>query len=230
MLYTTIVLNKCYHFDNTDRDLKPDNIGFDIRGDVKLFDFGLAKELDETMKSGYCSDFYELSGNTGSLRYMAPEIALSEPYNLTADVYSFGLLLWQVCSLDLPYDGMTRRDHAEYVVRGSERPTLSSTWSTALRIVMKRSWEPNPATRPSMDSIHKILRQEIAAMRDGDETGLENIKRRSTFVLNKESVANPVQTLTKASELMLSAQTSTRNLLSNVVEQSTASQRQATAA
>ena len=53
------------------RDLKPDNIGFDIRGDVKLFDFGLAKELDDSMKS--CEEFYELSGNTGSLRYMAPE-------------------------------------------------------------------------------------------------------------------------------------------------------------
>lgn len=171
------------------RDLKPDNIGFDIRGDVKLFDFGLAKELDPSLKAGI-SELYELSGNTGSLRYMAPEVAKSEPYNLSADVYSFGLLLWQVCSLDLPYDGMNRQDHAELVVHGNERPQLDSSWSTPLRILMKRAWEPDPLVRPSMDSIYKILRREICALRDGDDSGLEHTKRRSTFVLNRDSAAN----------------------------------------
>lgn len=173
------------------RDLKPDNIGFDIRGDVKIFDFGLAKELDPSLRLHGCTEFYELSGNTGSLRYMAPEVARSEPYNLTADVYSFGLLLWQVCSLDLPYDGMNRQDHAELVVHGNERPPLDSDWSTPLRILMKRAWEPDPSVRPSMDSIYKILKREICALRDGDESGLEHCSRRSTFVLNRDSAANP---------------------------------------
>mmetsp|Transcript_18024 Transcript_18024/g.49067 ORF Transcript_18024/g.49067 Transcript_18024/m.49067 type:complete len:464 (-) Transcript_18024:2230-3621(-) len=171
------------------RDLKPDNIGFDIRGDVKIFDFGLAKELDPSLRYG-CTEFYELSGNTGSLRYMAPEVARSEPYNLTADVYSFGLLLWQVCSLDLPYDGMNRQDHSELVVHGNERPPLNSSWSTPLRILMKRAWEPDPSVRPSMDSIYKILKREICALRDGDDSGLEHATRRSTFVLDRESAAN----------------------------------------
>lgn len=128
---------------------------------------------------------YELSGNTGSLRYMAPEVARSEPYNLTADVYSFGLLLWQICSLDLPYDGMNRQDHSELVVYGNERPPLDPSWSTPLRILMKRAWEPDPLVRPSMDSIYKILRREICALRDGDDSGLEHTRRRSTFVLNR---------------------------------------------
>jgi len=170
------------------RDLKPDNIGFDIRGDVKMFDFGLAKELDPSLKSEF-EELYELSGNTGSLRYMSPEVAKSEPYNLSADVYSFGLLLWQVCALDLPYDGMNRQDHAELVVHGNERPRLDNSWSTPLRILMKRSWEPDPLVRPSMDSIYKILRREICALRDGDDSGLEHTKRRSTFVLERDAGA-----------------------------------------
>ncbi len=200
------------------RDLKPDNIGFDVRGmsfvhigvcydscenskltldalfsfstgDVKIFDFGLAKELDPSLRHG-CTEFYELSGNTGSLRYMSPEVARCEPYNLTADVYSFGLLLWQVCSLMLPYDGMNRQDHSELVVYGNERPPLDSSWSTPLRILMKRAWEPDPSVRPSMDSIYKILRREICALRNGDDTGLEHYSRRSTFVLNRDSILN----------------------------------------
>jgi serine/threonine protein kinase len=156
---------------------------------VKIFDFGLAKELDPSLRHG-CTEFYELSGNTGSLRYMSPEVARCEPYNLTADVYSFGLLLWQVCSLMLPYDGMNRQDHSELVVYGNERPPLDSSWSTPLRILMKRAWEPDPSVRPSMDSIYKILRREICALRNGDDTGLEHFSRRSTFVLNRESLAN----------------------------------------
>jgi hypothetical protein len=40
-----------------------------------------------------------------------------------------------------------------------------------------------------MDSIYKILRREICALRDGDDSGLEHTKRRSTFVLNRDSVA-----------------------------------------
>jgi Protein tyrosine and serine/threonine kinase len=128
---------------------------------------------------------------------MSPEVARCEPYNLTADVYSFGLLLWQVCSLMLPYDGMNRQDHSELVVYGNERPPLDSSWSTPLRILMKRAWEPDPSVRPSMDSIYKILRREICALRDGDDTGLEHFSRRSTFVLNRDSAANPSSDLDK---------------------------------
>ena len=124
------------------------------------------------------------------LSFLISEVARSEPYNLTADVYSFGLLLWQVCSLDLPYDGMNRQDHSELVVHGNERPPLNSSWSTPLRILMKRAWEPDPSVRPSMDSIYKILKREICALRDGDDSGLEHASRRSTFVLDRESVAN----------------------------------------
>jgi serine/threonine protein kinase len=54
---------------------------------VKLFDFGLARILENVSVS---DEVYEMSGETGSLRYMAPEVADCQPYNQKADVYSFG--------------------------------------------------------------------------------------------------------------------------------------------
>jgi len=215
------------------RDLKPENIGFDIHGDVKLFDFGLAKELDDNMKSG-CSDFYEMSGNTGSLRYMAPEVALSEPYNLTADVYSFDLVLWHLCSLEVPYDGMNRCDHLTNVVKGSERPELNRSWSTQIKILMKRSWDPNPLLRPSMDVIYQILKREISALRDGDETGLEDVIPRSTNIFNSDCVAIPSHRLMskQLSKITMNIRSIRPNFLGNleVADQQLISVRQATAA
>jgi serine/threonine protein kinase len=51
------------------RDIKPDNIGFDIRQDVKLFDFGLAKEITCDVKA-VGDGTYKLTAGTGSIRYM----------------------------------------------------------------------------------------------------------------------------------------------------------------
>eukprot|EP00957_Ditylum_brightwellii_P181758 13846401-Ditylum_brightwellii.AAC.1 len=55
------------------RDLKPDNLGFDVRGDIKLFDFGLAREVPSEMDMN--ENVNEMSG-AGSLRYMAPEVVM----------------------------------------------------------------------------------------------------------------------------------------------------------
>jgi len=74
-------------------------------GDAKLFDFGLAKEYDPSKvdKNG-C---YKMTACTASPRYMAPEVALGKPYNETIDVYSFGLLLYQILALEAPFEGLT---------------------------------------------------------------------------------------------------------------------------
>merc|ERR1711879_833816 len=77
------------------RDLKPENIGFDIRGDVKIFDFGLARDLPHQKKD---DGTYNLTPSTGTRWYMAPEVVKGHSYNLAADVYSFGVILYEVVS------------------------------------------------------------------------------------------------------------------------------------
>ena len=64
------------------RDLKPDNVGFDVDNNIKIFDLGLARDLTCVSRSG------EMLGFTGTPRYMANEIGEGKPYGLPVDVYS----------------------------------------------------------------------------------------------------------------------------------------------
>jgi serine/threonine protein kinase len=75
------------------RDLKPGNVGFDEEMNVRLFDFGMARRVSECVPNEIC----------GSPRYMAPEIMQGEGYSLKVDVYSFGILLFELCTLEVPF-------------------------------------------------------------------------------------------------------------------------------
>lgn len=84
------------------RDLKPENIAFTEDGRLKLIDFGFAAIVRKSHPSSETK--FRISGNVGTPRYMAPEVAKSQPYNHKADVYSFGKfydMLVACCLLDL---------------------------------------------------------------------------------------------------------------------------------
>jgi len=150
------------------RDIKPENIGFDVRGDAKLFDFGLCKELrPESRVQGH---LYRLTGLTGSRRYMAPEVVLCKPYNLKADVYSFGLLLYQVMSFKCPFESFSIRDHMNKVVIRNYRPPIPRDTSTVVQTLIKESWSPEIGKRPDFERISSLLRVEMSMQAQGNRS------------------------------------------------------------
>jgi len=148
------------------RDLKPDNLGFDASGALKLFDFGLAKRMDTADRSA--DGMYLLTGNTGSLRYMAPEVAKGEPYNQKVDAYSFGMLFWQICSLQTPFAGMSARAHADRVIQRGERPKPDRSWPLSWTDIMTRAWETDTTKRPDFDEIATFLDTQVEDMQGND--------------------------------------------------------------
>lgn len=167
--------------------MKPENCGYNIRDDIILFDFGLARELkpEERNEDGT----YNLTEMTGSMRYMAPEVANSKPYNDTCDSYSFAIMLWQMLACQEPYALYTPSTLRQHVYNGRQsRPKLDESWSNAIKICLKRSWSADLSTRNRMAQVEKILRTECVRIRKGDESGLEHNRRRSTFVFRRATI------------------------------------------
>jgi serine/threonine protein kinase len=79
------------------RDVKPENIIFDEECCAKIVDFGIACE------EAYCDP---LANDTGTFRWMAPEMMKHKAYGRKVDVYSFGLILWEMFSGSVPYEDL----------------------------------------------------------------------------------------------------------------------------
>ena len=80
------------------RDLKPENILINQDFHMKIADFGIACE------EAYCD---LLTDDPGTYRWMAPEMIKRKSYVRKVDVYSFGLILWEMVSGTIPYEEMT---------------------------------------------------------------------------------------------------------------------------
>lgn len=141
------------------RDLKPENAGFDVRGNVKLFDFGLAKELQPKDQVG--PDQYKASGRTGTRRYMSPENILCKPYGKPTDVYSFGVLFWETLSLEKPFQGLGREKHAKEVVLKGKRPTIPKNWPVLIKVITNEAWTADPSKRPDFRRICSVIKGEL---------------------------------------------------------------------
>lgn len=169
------------------RDVKPENIGFDIRDDIKLFDFGLATEMKDDRKAD--DDTYRLTGTTGSPRYMSNEVGNEIPYNEKTDVYSFAILFWEMLSTKLPYDEYTMTALEDKVWNGAmERPVIDDIHcggaSETIQNMLREMWTPNFRDRPDFATVTELLRNELVQLRKGNDEGLEHTKRRSTFVFD----------------------------------------------
>jgi serine/threonine protein kinase len=111
----------------------------------KLFDFGLCKELKPTLLQHHpdynrndCNNAtYKLTGKSGTRLYMAPEVALSMPYNEKVDVYSIGVVLYHVASLVSPFSGLSVAAHERLVIRDGIRPSLVMPNSWRVRYLLK---------------------------------------------------------------------------------------------
>lgn len=150
------------------RDLKPENMGFDARGDVKLFDFGLAREMTVDVRTETVANevLYNMTPGTGSPRYMSPEVALNMPYNQKTDIYSYGLIVWGIFQLDVPFKNYEmKEDFFTQVLVEGDRPRIDKkSWPTSISDTIVQCWSETISSRPEFSDVLQILRKEIAGI------------------------------------------------------------------
>ena len=132
------------------RDLKSLNILVDGNRVVKVSDFGLGRTAggsDSTLTNGL-----------GTPVWMAPEVMSDEQYGLKADVYSFGIIMWELCCRRLPYEGLIPAKIVLGVVSGKLRPTTPSHIPSVWRKLMERCWDGDASSRPDFTEILKELK------------------------------------------------------------------------
>ncbi|KAG5190352.1 kinase-like domain-containing protein, partial [Tribonema minus] len=98
----------------------------------------------------------------GTVRYMAPEVVRGQPYNERVDVYSFGLLLWEMLAYQRVFEGIPLRQFYKSVITDGLRPEMEAHWSPALARLMKSCWAPNPDARPDIEAVAAALRVILA--------------------------------------------------------------------
>jgi hypothetical protein len=141
------------------RDLKPANVGFDRNDCVKVFDFGFATSVAPMLSRPY-GGYGPLTETCGTRRYMAPEVALKLGYGKEVDAYSFGMLLWEVCALDKPFESIQSvNEFHDVVVLYGKRPSLhvDPLWPSSLKALMSRCWSTDPLDRPTMVQVKSML-------------------------------------------------------------------------
>jgi len=135
------------------RDIKPANILLNDGLHIKLADFGLSRTIKKK------NDKYKMSGCTGTMRYMAPEIIFNngEDYDLKIDIYSLALNFWFICSGIIPFIGLNKNPNIVFLIKDGYRPDIKKVKNIKLQELIIQMWDINPENRPSIDMVLNII-------------------------------------------------------------------------
>ncbi|XP_068199052.1 serine/threonine-protein kinase Nek2-like [Antennarius striatus] len=149
MTQLTLALKECHRRSDgratvLHRDLKPANIFLDIKQNVKLGDFGLARILNHD--TSFAKTF------VGTPYYMSPEQINQMSYNEKSDIWSLGCLLYELCALSPPFTAYNQKELAEKIREGKYR-RIPYRYSEELNSLLSKMLNLKDYLRPSVESI-----------------------------------------------------------------------------
>ena len=123
------------------RDLKGANVFLTKKGIVKIGDFGIARVLRHTVDVA--------RSMVGTPYYLSPEIIEGRPYSFKSDIWSMGVMLYEMCALKPPFEGMNMHFLAMHIVRGKFQQ-IPSHFSRELRELVNQMLTIDVHRRPTI--------------------------------------------------------------------------------
>ncbi|XP_026809040.1 mitogen-activated protein kinase kinase kinase 13-A-like isoform X2 [Rhopalosiphum maidis] len=140
-------VNKIIH-----RDLKSPNVLIGRQEMVKISDFGTSREWNEiSTKMSFA----------GTVAWMAPEIIRNEPCSEKVDIWSFGVVLWELMTCETPYKDVDSSAIIWGVGSNSLHLPIPSSCPDGFRLLIKQCWAAKPRNRPSFK--HIMMHLDIAS-------------------------------------------------------------------
>ncbi|XP_077459701.1 mitogen-activated protein kinase kinase kinase 12-like isoform X2 [Stigmatopora argus] len=134
------------------RDLKSPNILITYDDAVKISDFGTSKELsDKSTKMSFA----------GTVAWMAPEVIRNEPVSEKVDIWSFGVVLWEMLTGEVPYKDVDSSAIIWGVGNNSLQLPVPDSCPDSFKLLLRQSWNCKPRNRPSFRQI--LLHLDIAS-------------------------------------------------------------------
>lgn len=97
-----------------------------------------------------------MTGETGSYRFMAPEVFRHENYDETVDVYSYGMILYYLVTTQPPWPTLSGMEAVKRASEG-DRPIIPRNLDVRISTLIRDCWDANPKVRPPFSEINKIL-------------------------------------------------------------------------
>lgn len=126
------------------RDIKGQNVFITKGGMLKLGDFGIARILNRTMEKARTV--------VGTPYYLSPEIIENKPYSFKSDIWSMGVMLYEMCALQPPFNANSLQFLALKIVKGSYQP-LQGNFSKEIKNLISSMLNVDPNRRPSAKEI-----------------------------------------------------------------------------
>ncbi|RLN28217.1 dual specificity protein kinase shkD isoform X2 [Panicum miliaceum] len=133
------------------RDLKSSNLLVDKNWTVKVADFGLSRLKRET--------FLTTKTGKGTPQWMAPEVLRNEPSDEKSDVYSYGVILWELVTQKIPWENLNSMQVIGAVGFMNQRLDIPSDVDPQWTSIILSCWESNPQQRPSFLELLERLRE-----------------------------------------------------------------------